>query len=138
MDGIGWIGFVTIDCADPERLAAWWGDLLGLKVGRAVNRTSNEELAEQLAFSLMAASVGGWRARELSDPKRRRLRVQAGHAGWLRPKRRSSLTPRARYQPGSGQHPPGTAVSRPTVTSRRRLLAATRSDTSSWLRARSR
>jgi catechol 2,3-dioxygenase-like lactoylglutathione lyase family enzyme len=34
MDGIGWIGFVTIDCADPERLAAWWGDLLGLKVGR--------------------------------------------------------------------------------------------------------
>jgi catechol 2,3-dioxygenase-like lactoylglutathione lyase family enzyme len=34
MDGIGWIGFVTIDCADPERLAAWWGDLLGLKLGR--------------------------------------------------------------------------------------------------------
>jgi catechol 2,3-dioxygenase-like lactoylglutathione lyase family enzyme len=34
MDGIGWIGFVTIDCADPERLAAWWGDLLRLKVGR--------------------------------------------------------------------------------------------------------
>ena len=34
MDGIGWIGFVTIDCADPEQLAAWWGDLLGLKVGR--------------------------------------------------------------------------------------------------------
>jgi len=34
MDGIGWIGFVTIDCADPERLAAWWGDLLGLKIGR--------------------------------------------------------------------------------------------------------
>ena len=34
VDGIGWIGFVTIDCADPERLAAWWGDLLGLKLGR--------------------------------------------------------------------------------------------------------
>jgi catechol 2,3-dioxygenase-like lactoylglutathione lyase family enzyme len=34
VDGIGWIGFVTIDCADPEQLAAWWGDLLGLKVGR--------------------------------------------------------------------------------------------------------
>jgi catechol 2,3-dioxygenase-like lactoylglutathione lyase family enzyme len=34
IDGIGWIGFVKIDCADPERLAAWWGDLLGLKVGR--------------------------------------------------------------------------------------------------------
>jgi catechol 2,3-dioxygenase-like lactoylglutathione lyase family enzyme len=33
-DGIGWIGFVTLDCVDPERLAAWWGDLLGLKVGR--------------------------------------------------------------------------------------------------------
>src|SRR6266545_7065273 len=48
MDGIGWIGFVTIDCADPDRLAAWWGDLLGLKVGRAVNRTSKEEVAEEL------------------------------------------------------------------------------------------
>jgi catechol 2,3-dioxygenase-like lactoylglutathione lyase family enzyme len=34
VDGIGWIGFVTIDCPDPEQLAAWWGDLLGLKVGR--------------------------------------------------------------------------------------------------------
>lgn len=34
VDGIGWLGFVTIDCADPEHLAAWWGDLLGLKVGR--------------------------------------------------------------------------------------------------------
>jgi catechol 2,3-dioxygenase-like lactoylglutathione lyase family enzyme len=34
INGIGWIGFVTIDCADPERLAAWWGDLLGLKIGR--------------------------------------------------------------------------------------------------------
>jgi catechol 2,3-dioxygenase-like lactoylglutathione lyase family enzyme len=34
VDGIGWIGFVTIDCADPEQLAAWWGDLLGLNVGR--------------------------------------------------------------------------------------------------------
>ena len=34
MDGIGWIGFVTIDCADPERLAAWWGELLGLTIGR--------------------------------------------------------------------------------------------------------
>lgn len=30
--GSGWVTSVTIDCADPVRLAGFWADLLGLEV----------------------------------------------------------------------------------------------------------
>jgi catechol 2,3-dioxygenase-like lactoylglutathione lyase family enzyme len=32
MTGEAWVTSVTIDCADPQRLARFWADLLGLQV----------------------------------------------------------------------------------------------------------
>jgi len=31
IDGIGWIGFVTIDCADPYRQVTFWSEATGWK-----------------------------------------------------------------------------------------------------------
>jgi predicted enzyme related to lactoylglutathione lyase len=32
MDRVGRLGWVQIDCADPDRLAAFWSDVLGLEI----------------------------------------------------------------------------------------------------------
>jgi catechol 2,3-dioxygenase-like lactoylglutathione lyase family enzyme len=32
VEGSAWVTSVTIDCADPQRLARFWADLLGLEV----------------------------------------------------------------------------------------------------------
>jgi predicted enzyme related to lactoylglutathione lyase len=37
-DTCGWVSSVTIDCADPESLARFWSDLLGLAVRPRTSR----------------------------------------------------------------------------------------------------
>lgn len=50
------IKYIVIDCADPERLAAFWGQLLGVQIagrfgeGRYVFLEANEPGAPRLAF----------------------------------------------------------------------------------------
>jgi len=34
--GVGWLSDVVVDCSDPERLAAFWGSLLGLEVAQRI------------------------------------------------------------------------------------------------------
>src|SRR4029453_16891116 len=62
---------------------------------------------------MVVGGVGCWRAREMSDPKRRQLRVQAGHAGWLRPDETSLIDTPGPLTTSSGQYPPGIVVVQP-------------------------
>jgi hypothetical protein len=75
--------------ANPS-LPSFFGDIRERWVVAAVTRALQagagcRSLLSNPASPLVAGGVGCWRAREMSDPKRRCLRVQAGHAGWLRP-----------------------------------------------------
>jgi len=89
-----WVTSVVIDCADPERLARFWADLLGLRVrpreGRYVALTRPASGTPELVFQPVPEpkqvkvrihlDVG---VRDLAAMRRRALELGASDAGDL-------------------------------------------------------